>query len=101
MSIEKLESAEEFAKRILKGMGFDLKLIGDAPIHIADEIEARDVAVARAAEERMQEMVLKDLNSLAYSNSISAVAIFKIIIERIRAIPLSTDAPDQEKEPSK
>ena len=43
------ETAEEFANRILKGMGFDLDLIGDAPGHVAADIRARDREAAEEA----------------------------------------------------
>ena len=46
------ETAEEFANRILKGMGFDLDLIGDAPGHVAADIRARDREVTEEMRER-------------------------------------------------
>lgn len=39
-----MSSAIEFANKILTGLGFDLDLIGDVPMHIASEIEQRDAA---------------------------------------------------------
>ena len=87
----KLESAEEFAERILKGMGFDLDLIGDAPMHIANDIKSRDLDITHTAKESMRE----DAERLAKPRDHGEICLCDQCnrAAAIRAIPLTSDAP--------
>jgi len=63
----KVESAREFAGRILKGMGFDLKLIGDSPFHVAQDITARDAALVAQAQAEAFERAQEECESVLQS----------------------------------
>ena len=93
-----MDDAREFAEKILKGMGFDLKLIGDAPMHIEADIAARDANVARAAAEAMREKAAKLVEGMAQAVGTGNLAPWNTaarVAERIRAIllPAAGDAP--------